>query len=49
MEAKLLLETPRLTISQIAENLNFSDQSFFGKFFKKQVGLSPSSYRTKNR
>lgn len=44
-EAKLLLNNPRLTISQIADALHFSDQSFLGKFFKRHLGLSPSQYR----
>lgn len=51
MEAKFLLRRNELTIANIAETLNFSDQSFFGKFFKRNVGMSPKSfqmYRTKN-
>lgn len=47
MEARLLLADPSLTISQIANELQFSDQSFFGKFFKKHTGFSPSQYRIK--
>lgn len=45
MEARILLANPSLTISQIADELQFSDQSFFGKFFKKKIGASPSEYR----
>lgn len=45
MEAQILLSNPSLTISQIADELQFSDQSFFGKFFKKKIGASPSEYR----
>lgn len=44
-EAKMLLSDPRLTINEIAQSLNFTDQSTFGKFFKKQVGLAPTSFR----
>lgn len=47
MEARLLLLDPALTISQVANELQFSDQSFFGKFFKKSTGFSPSQYRKK--
>lgn len=47
-EAKLLLKDPKLTISQIAEVLHFSDQSFLGKFFKRHLGVSPSEYRHHN-
>lgn len=49
MEARLLLNNPQLSVAQIAEELNFSDQSFFGKYFKKHIGLSPSEYRKENR
>lgn len=45
MEACILLNNPSLTIAQVANELQFSDQSFFGKFFKKQIGISPSKYR----
>lgn len=49
MEARLLLMDPKLSIAQIAEILRFPDQSFFGKYFKKHLGLSPSAYRKENR
>ncbi|NSL90961.1 AraC family transcriptional regulator [Chitinophaga solisilvae] len=45
MEAKMLLEDSRLSISEIAELLHFSDQSFFGKFFKRHAGVSPRTFR----
>ncbi|MBP7857120.1 MAG: AraC family transcriptional regulator [Prevotella sp.] len=32
-------------IKEIAENLGFADQSSFGKFFKKEAGLSPMMFR----
>ncbi|WP_079715186.1 helix-turn-helix domain-containing protein [Parapedobacter luteus] len=44
-EAKILLATPSLTIAQVSDMLNFSDQSFFGKYFKRMVGISPKAYR----
>jgi AraC family transcriptional activator of pobA len=47
MEAKVLLQNKRLTVSQISEMLNFSDQSVFGKFFKANVGMPPMEYRKK--
>ena len=43
--AKTMLRKPDMTIQQITEILNFSDQSSFGKFFKKHVGISPKKYR----
>lgn len=45
VEAQALLKNPGLTVQQVAHLLNFPDQSSFGKFFKKEVGVSPSDYR----
>ncbi len=44
-EAKLLLENSDLTISQITDELQFCNVSFFSNFFKKRTRLSPSEYR----
>lgn len=44
-ESKVLLRKPDLTIQRIAEILYFSDQSTFGKYFKKHTGMSPIAYR----
>ena len=43
--AAQMLRDPELTIQQIASELSFSDQSSFGKFFKKHTGVSPLKYR----
>lgn len=43
--ASQLLRDPELTIQQIAAQMSFSDQSAFGKFFKKHTGVSPLKYR----
>ena len=43
--ASRLLREPELSIQVIAEKLSFSDQSSFGKFFKKHTGISPLKYR----
>ena len=43
--ASRLLRDPELTIQQIASMMSFSDQSSFGKFFKKHTGVSPMRYR----
>ena len=40
-EAKQLLEESDLSIKEIADQLNFPTQSFFGKYFKQYVGVSP--------
>jgi AraC-like DNA-binding protein len=45
LEAQKLLKTTQTTVQQIADLLNFSDQSTFGKFFKKYHGVSPAEYR----
>lgn len=45
LESKMLLKNTNLTVSQIAQKLNFNNQSFFGKYFKQHVGMSPISYR----
>jgi AraC-like DNA-binding protein len=45
-EAKVLLSSHVMNVSQVADELRFSDQSFFGKFFKKYTGLSPSVYKS---
>lgn len=45
LEARKLLKTTQTTVQQIADQLNFSDQSTFGKFFKKYHGISPAEYR----
>ncbi len=43
--AASMLRDPDLSIQQVAEKLSFSDQSSFGKFFRKHTGLSPLKYR----
>lgn len=46
LESKLLLEKPENTIAQVAHLLNFSDQSFFGKYFKRVTGISPKEFKS---
>ena len=46
LEAKILLQQNKLTITQIVDMLNFSDESTFGKYFKRYAGMSPNKYRT---
>jgi len=47
LEAKRLLVSIDLTVSEIAYKLNFSDNSYFTKFFRKYTGLTPESFRKK--
>lgn len=44
-ESLQLLESSDLSIKEIAIKLNFPNQSFFGKYFKQYMGLSPKTYR----
>jgi len=45
LEAKRLLTNPQLNISDISLRLNFSDNSYFTKFFKKTEGVTPEEFR----
>lgn len=47
LEAKSLLKSSKMTIQQISDELNFANQSFFGKFFKRITGMSPKEYKEK--
>ena len=47
-EARLLLHRSDLTILDIADELGFSDQSAFGKFFKKHERITPAEFRKKH-
>jgi len=45
LEAKRLLVNADISISEIAWQLNFADNSYFSKFFKKQTGTTPEAFR----
>lgn len=45
MEAKIMLDDLGLSVATVAEQLQFSDQFFFSKFFKKHTGITPSKYK----
>lgn len=45
LEAKALLKSKQYTIQQVSDMLNFANQSFFGVYFKKAVGCSPTVYK----
>ncbi len=45
LEAKRLLINADLSISEIAWQLNFADNSYFTRFFKKQAGITPDAFR----
>lgn len=44
LEAKALLKSNKYTVQQVCDMLNFANQSFFGKYFKKRTGMSPKAY-----
>ena len=45
MELRMLLRNTSKSIKEVAQELNFANQSFLGKYFKEHVGMSPSEYR----
>lgn len=47
--AKILLLNSDNSIKEISNELDFSDQYAFGKFFKKHTGLSPSNFKKTNK
>lgn len=47
LEAKKQLHLTNLSVKEVAHNLNFNDEFYFSRFFKKAVGVSPSGFREK--
>jgi AraC family transcriptional regulator, transcriptional activator of pobA len=45
LEAKRLLTNAEMTVSEIAYDLHFADNSYFSRFFKKEVGITPETFR----
>lgn len=41
----ILLQSKRLNISEIADEMEFSSRSFFTRYVKKLLGVTPSEYR----
>jgi YesN/AraC family two-component response regulator len=48
LEMRVLLKNSTKNIKELAEELNFPNQSFMGKYFKERVGVSPSTFRRKH-
>lgn len=40
-----LLNNTQMTVQEISDMLNFPNASYFGTFFRKQMGMSPQQYR----
>lgn len=49
LDAITQLTATNKSVKQIAYDLNFPSQSFFGKYFTRIVGTSPAAYREKER
>lgn len=49
LEAKRLLVNSDLLIGQIADRLNFEDNAYFTRFFKKSTGVTPEMFRVERR
>ena len=47
LEAKRLLTNEGMTITEIAYDMNFQDNSYFTRFFKKYTGTTPEEFRKK--
>ena len=45
VDVKAKLKSTNMTIQEIAYSLNFPSASFFGKYFKRHMGMSPLEYR----
>ena len=43
-EAKQMLETDDLPVEAIANEVGYEDPSFFGRLFRRKVGLTPAQY-----
>ena len=49
LEAKRLLIHNDISVSQVAEQLGYDDYSYFIRFFKKNVGMSPKEFHLEMR
>ncbi|MGB5445662.1 MAG: AraC family transcriptional regulator [Psychromonas sp.] len=45
LEAKRLLAHSNITAAEIGYRLHFDDSSYFGRFFKRETGMSPTAFR----
>lgn len=45
IEIKVLLQSTELSIQEIADKLNFPDQSYLSRYFKVNCGITPTDYR----
>ena len=45
LEAKAMLRTEGVSVKDVSNRLNFANQSFFAKYFKKHTGYTPKEYK----
>jgi len=48
-EAKQMLEAGDLPVEAVANEVGYEDASFFGRLFRRKVGLTPAQYRKRFR
>ncbi|MFB3896390.1 MAG: PocR ligand-binding domain-containing protein [bacterium] len=46
-KAKQLMQNHELSLAEIAQSVGFTDQSYFGRIFKREEGITPAKYRKK--
>jgi AraC-like DNA-binding protein len=46
-QAILLLTTSKRSVSEIGETVGLANSSYFCKFFKDKIGITPYQYRKK--
>lgn len=44
-DVRLLLHNPDKSVKEISNELGFPNLSFFGKYVKRMLGMSPKAYR----
>ena len=47
LEARVLMKNTAKSVKEVADELGFPNQSFFGKFFKERAGCSPLTFRNR--
>ena len=45
LEAKAMLRAEGMSVKDVSNRLNFANQSFFAKYFKKHTGYTPKQYK----
>ena len=40
-----LLKNSSIAVAEVSNSVGYSDHSYFGRVFKKMVGITPSKYR----